>query len=211
MKQRNEIRLSLEKQLSPHRFEHTLGVEYTCCALAMRYEADLEQARLCGLLHDCAKHYSGTQLLEECKKYQLPVNEYEKAFPELLHAKVGAYLAKEQYGVNDSAILDAIACHTTGKPNMTLLEKILYIADYMEPNRDRAPNLSKIRTLAFQDLDACLLEILAGTLRYLETNGSIIDPQTKATYEYYKEYANLKKEETKSIVYDIQRACYLNK
>ena len=182
----DEMKYSLQNRLSKHRYEHTLGVEYTCCSLAMRYGADMEQARIAGLLHDCAKHYSGEKLIEKCGQYNLPISSYEKAFPELLHAKVGAYLAKEKYGIEDQAILDAIDCHTTGKPDMTLLEKILYIADYMEPNRDRAPHLKEIRELAFSDLDACLLKILSGTLNYLREKGSVIDPQTEATYEFYK-------------------------
>lgn len=181
-----EIHYSLQGKLSPKRYEHTLGVEYTCCALAMCYGADMNQARTAGLLHDCAKHYSGKKLIEKCEQYGLPVNQYEEAFPELLHAKVGAYLAKNKYGIEDEEILAAIDCHTTGKPGMTLLEKIVYIADYIEPNRDRAPHLTEIRELAFQDLDACLIRILSGTLTYLEANGSVIDPQTKATYEYYQ-------------------------
>ena len=180
-----EIKHSLQSRLSERRYEHTLGVEYTCCALAMRYGADMEQARLAGLLHDCAKHYSGEKLIKKCAEYQLSMNEYEKAFPELLHAKVGANLARTKYGIEDKAVLDAIDCHTTGKPNMNLLEKILYVADYMEPNRDRAPRLNEIRTLAFSDLDACLLMILSGTLNYLKSTGSVIDPQTEATYEFY--------------------------
>ena len=182
----DEIKYSLQNRLSTKRYEHTLGVEYTCCALAIRYGADMEKARMAGLLHDCAKHYSGERLIAKCKEYALPVTEYEQAFPELLHAKVGAYLAKEKYGIEDKDIFDAIDCHTTGKPNMTLLEKILYIADYMEPNRDRAPHLKEIRELAFSDLDACLLKILSGTLTYLHSKGSVIDPQTEATFEFYK-------------------------
>lgn len=185
-----EIKYSLQTKLSKRRYEHTLGVEYTCCALAMRYGADMNQARIAGLLHDCAKHYSGEKQIEKCTEFGLSVSEYEKAFPELLHAKVGAYLAKEKYGIEDKEIIDAIACHTTGKPGMTLLEKILYIADYMEPNRDRAPHLTEIRELAFKDLDACLLMILSGTLTYLKSKGSVIDPQTEATYNFYKKGGN---------------------
>jgi len=182
----DEIKYSLQNRLSQKRYEHTLGVEYTCCALAIRYGADMTKARMAGLLHDCAKHYSGEKLITKCIEYHLPVSEYEKAFPELLHAKVGAYIAKEKYGITDEEILNAIDCHTTGKPDMTVLEKILYIAYYMEPNRDRAPHLKEIRELAFTDLDACLLKILSGTLIYLQSKGSVIDPQTEATFEFYK-------------------------
>ncbi len=185
-----EMKNTLKNSLSPKRWEHTLGVEYTCSALAMRYGADMTQARIAGLLHDCAKHYSGEELIELCEKHHLSVNEYEKAFPELLHAKTGAYLAREKYHITDNNILSAIECHTTGKPNMSILDKIVYIADYIEPNRDRAPNLSEIRQLAFTDLDACLIRILSGTLTYLEFTGSVIDPTTRSTYEYYKRGGN---------------------
>ena len=156
----------------------------------MRYGTDMTQARIAGLLHDCAKHYSGQELIKLCEKYHLSVNEYEKAFPELLHAKAGAYLAREKYHITDDSIISAIECHTTGKPNMSLLNKIVYIADYIEPNRDRAPHLSEIRQLAFNDLDACLIRILSGTLTYLESTGSVIDPATRSTYEYYKRGGN---------------------
>lgn len=182
----NEIREKLMDKLNEKRYEHTLGVEYMCCALAMRYGADLEKARIAGLLHDCAKHLSGIKLIKKCHKYDLPVSREEQEFPELLHAKVGAYFAEMKYGVEDEEILSAIKWHTTGHPNMTLLEKIVYVADYIEPNRDQAPHLPELRELAFKDIDACLLQILSGTLSYLKEKGGVIDPATQATYDYYK-------------------------
>lgn len=182
----NEMREKLRDKLPEKRFEHTLGVEYTCCALAMRYGTDMEKARVAGLLHDCAKHLSGIKLIKKCHKYNLPTSKEEQEFPELLHAKVGAYLAEYKYGIEDEEILSAIRWHTTGHPEMTLLEKIVYVADFIEPNRDQAPNLPKIRELAFQDLDQCLIEILGSTLTYLREKGGVIDPATNATYEYYK-------------------------
>lgn len=185
MEKINEIKKKLQDCLTEKRYEHTLGVEYTCCCLAMRYEFDMEKARLAGLLHDCAKCFSGEELLQACEKYHLPASEEERAFPELLHAKVGSYLAKEEYGIEEEEILSAILWHTTGQPNMTLLEKILYVADYIEPNRNQAPHLAELRKLAFQNLDACLLGILTDTLSYLEEKGGVIDPATQATYEYY--------------------------
>lgn len=93
----------------------------------------------------------------------------------------------EQYGVRDKDIINAILNHTTGRPGMTKLEKIIYIADYIEPNRKQAPNLAEIRKLAFVDLDRALMRILEDTLSYLETIKSDIDPMTQKTYEYYKE------------------------
>lgn len=185
MEKISEIKKKLQDCLTEKRYEHTLGVEYTCCSLAMRYGFDLEKARIAGLLHDCAKCFSGEELLQACEIYQLPVSQEERAFPELLHAKVGSYLAKEQYGVEEPEIISAILWHTTGHPDMTSLEKILYIADYIEPNRDQAPHLLELRELAFQDLDACLFGILKDTLSYLKGKGGVIDPATQATYEYY--------------------------
>lgn len=185
MEKINEIKKKLQDCLTEKRYEHTLGVEYTCCSLAMRYEFDMEKARLAGLLHDCAKCLSGEELLQACEKYHLPASEEERAFPELLHAKVGSYLAKEECGIEEVEILSAILWHTTGQPNMTLLEKILYVADYIEPNRNQAPHLAELRKLAFQNLDACLLGILTDTLSYLKEKGGVIDPATQATYEYY--------------------------
>lgn len=180
-----EMKEKLMDKLTGKRYEHTLGVEYTSCALAMRYGADVEKARVAGLLHDCAKHMTGEKLLKKCRKHDMPVNKEEEAFPELLHAKVGAYLAEHKYGVTDEEILSAITWHTTGHPDMTLLEKIVYIADYIEPNRDQAPRLPELRELAFQDIDQCLIQILSGTLSYLKEKGGVIDPATNATYEYY--------------------------
>ena len=186
MYQMDDMRAVFKNKLSEKRYEHTLGVEYTAAALAMRYGASITNARIAGLLHDCAKYFPGEKLLQKCKKYQLPINEYEKNYPELLHAKVGAYLAANKYGVKEEEILSAITWHTTGRPGMTLLDKIIYVADYMEPNRDKAPNLPEIRSMAFCDLDQCLITILSHTLTYLKEKGSIIDPMTFATYEYYR-------------------------
>ncbi|MCI5597372.1 MAG: bis(5'-nucleosyl)-tetraphosphatase (symmetrical) YqeK [Lachnospiraceae bacterium] len=182
----DDIRAILKNKLSEKRYEHTLGVEYTAAALAMRYGADMNKARVAGLLHDCAKYFPGEKLLAKCRKHHLEINQYEQDYPELLHAKVGAYLASSKYGVQDEEILSAITWHTTGRPDMTLLDKIIYIADYIEPNRNKAPDLDEIRELAFKDLDECLMTILSHTLSYLKEKGSVIDPTTFATYEYYR-------------------------
>ena len=135
----------MKKRVSSHldkeRYEHTLGVMYTAGAMAMRYHVDLEKALIAGLLHDCAKGLSSDKKLKLCEKYQLTVSESERKNPGLLHAKLGAYIAKTKYGIDDMEIVDAIAYHTTGRPEMTLLDKIVYIADYIEPNRNEAPNL----------------------------------------------------------------------
>ena len=147
------------------RYEHTLGVMYTAASLAMRYEEDVEKALVAGLLHDCAKSFSTN----------------------LTHAKLGAEVALESFNIKDAYITDAIRYHTTGRPNMTLLDKIIYIADYIEPNRNQAPHLAELRKLAFEDLDQCMYQILEDTLVYLNEKDCEIDKATEQAYLYYKQ------------------------
>lgn len=180
-----KIRKKLEKSLDSHRYEHTLGVAYTAECLAMVHGEDVQRAQLAGLLHDCAKCMSDEKKMELCNKNRLPVNEAERKNPGLLHAKAGACLAREEYHIQEEDVLMAIASHTTGRPDMSRLEKIIYIADYIEPGRRQNPNLLQIRKAAFADLDQALLMILRDTLQYLERMGGIVDPMTQKTYDYY--------------------------
>ena len=182
-----EITEKLKKKQSGHRFEHTMGVRYTAICLAMRYQEDLEKASYAGLLHDCAKHMSPEKLLKKAIDKGLPVSESEKRHPFLLHGKVGAMIAGNKYGVEDDDILNAITYHTTGRPGMSVLEKIIFVADYIEPGRNQAPDLDKIRQLAFIDLDEAVRVILRQTLDYLKTCGGEIDPTTEETYHYYQQ------------------------
>lgn len=180
-----KIRKEMEKTLDPKRYEHTLGVEYTAAALAMRYGADIKNAQLAGLLHDCAKCMSDEKRLKICEKHNISVNEVERRNPYLLHAKVGSFLAMDEYGVRDADVINSILNHTTGRPGMSMLEKIIFVADYIEPGRKHAPNLTEIRKLAFTDLDKALLKVLEDTLSYLQEGGGEMDPMTRKTYEYY--------------------------
>lgn len=185
-KEMRKLRKKIEKVQDAKRFEHTLGVEYTAAALAMCHGASVEDARLAGLLHDCAKCFSDEKRLSVCEKKNIPITEIEERNPFLLHAKVGAFLAKEKYGVENRDVLNAILYHTTGREGMSLLEKIIFVADYIEPGRKQAPNLPEIRRLAFQDLDKALLWILEDTLKYLKRSGGETDPMTELTWRYYK-------------------------
>lgn len=182
-----QMKKKIKQVQNEQRYEHTLGVMYTAGALAMRYGEELYKALFAGLLHDCAKGFPSSAILNICNAVHIPVSNAESKNPGLLHAKLGAYLADKEYGISDSYITDAIRCHTTGRPNMTLLDKIIYIADYMEPNRKEAPNLAEIRRLAFEDIDECLYEILKASVAYLQAKKEIIDPMTEETYLYYKE------------------------
>lgn len=180
-----KIRKAMEKAQDAKRYEHTLGVAYTAAALAMRYGESLKNAEIAGLLHDCAKCLSDEKRLAICEKHNISMNEIERKNPFLLHAKVGSYLAMEEYHIDDPDIINAILNHTTGRPGMSLLEKIIFVADYIEPNRKQAPNLAEVRRMAFEDLDQALIRILGDTIEYLESMGGPFDPMTRKTYEYY--------------------------
>ncbi len=183
----SKMKKKLAKYLDEDRFEHTMGVMYTCAALAMVHGSDLADAQAAGLLHDCAKCIPNKKKLKMCSEHRIPVTDFEREHPFLIHAKLGAYLAREKYDIHDADILSAITYHTTGRPAMTVLEKIVYIADYIEPMRNKAPHLEHIRRAAFQDLDECMYEILNDTLEYLEENPKDIDITTKEAFNYYKD------------------------
>ena len=182
-----KLEKKLKKYMDEERFIHTQGVMYTACALAMCHNADMNQARLAGLLHDCAKCIPNSKKLKICQRENIPVSAAEEASPDLLHAKLGVYISKEKYGVTDREVRQAVRYHTTGRPEMTLLEKIIYIADYIEPGRDKASNLPTVRRLALQDLDETMYVILKDTLEYLEHGSGTIDATTRQACRYYQE------------------------
>ena len=184
----NEIRKKLKKELDKGRYEHTKGVMYTAGCLAMANGYSIDRAMLAGLLHDCAKCIPNDKKIAMCEENDILMNAAERESPYLLHAKLGAFLAETMYEVTDPEILHAIKVHTTGEPDMSLLDKIIYIADYIEPARNQAPNLVRVRELAFHDLNACMAEILRDTLSYLSSRGGSIDPITKMTYDFYYSY-----------------------
>ena len=182
-----KIEKRIRNELDNERFRHTMAVSYTAASLAMAYEADIEKARLAGLLHDCAKCIPNEKKLKLAERYGLPVSEAERQSPQLLHAKLGAYIARNEYGVEDGDVLGAIRWHTTGRPDMTLLEKIIFMADYIEPLRFQAKNLEEIRFVSFRDLDGAVYMTLRDTLEYLEERAKrSIDESTFNAYEYYK-------------------------
>lgn len=181
-----DIQNKLRKKLKGSRYIHTLGVEYTSVCLAMKYGEDLEKAELAGLLHDCAKQLPEKKLIKICREHGEKISKMEFQQPFLLHGKAGACLAKDKFGIEDESVLNAIRYHTTGRPDMSLLEKIVFVADYIEPNRKKADNLAELRRLAFEDLDETVLLILEQTLDYLEKTGKEIDHHTIMTRDFYK-------------------------
>lgn len=185
----SELLNCLSSTLRPKRYAHTLGVAYTAAALAVCHGADKEKAELAGMLHDCAKYFSDKEMFSLCEQYGIELTTTERINTALIHSKLGAYLAKERYGVEDDEILSAIRYHTTGKPDMSMLEKIIYIADYIEPGRhmDCSPySLEDVRQECFKNLDRGMLMILTNGVHYLQNSGKEIDELSITAYEYYK-------------------------
>ena len=183
------LREEMSKILKPSRYEHTIGVAYTAANLAMRYQVSIEDAYIAGLLHDNAKYVAKEELLCICEENHLPISEIERKNVYLLHSKAGAIKARDLYGIEKEDILNAITYHTTGRPGMSTLEKIIFVADYIEPNRRIIPNLDKVRKEAYLDLDRTVAWILSNTISYLlETKSKEdIDQTTIESYEYYKQ------------------------
>lgn len=182
-----EIQDKLRKKFKGNRFIHTLGVQYTSVCLAMKYGEDLKKAELAGLLHDCAKQLPEKKMIELCEKHHETISEMEYSQPFLLHGKAGACIAREKFDIHDEDILNAMRYHTTGRPAMTLLEKIVFVADYIEPGRKKAEHLDELRKMAFENIDETVLIILEQTLNYLKETDKMIDHHTVITRDYYKE------------------------
>lgn len=190
-----KMKKKLAKYLDADRFQHTMGVMYTCAALAMAHGYDLSDAQTAGLLHDCAKCIPNKKKLKMCREHGIELTPFEETHPFLIHAKLGAYIAEEKYDIKDREILSAITYHTTGKAEMSVLEKIVYIADYIEPLRDKAKNLEAVRKTAFRNLDECMYEILRDTLAYLGEHPEDMDDTTRVAFEYYEDLHNRKGKE----------------
>jgi nicotinate-nucleotide adenylyltransferase len=187
-----KMEVRLKQDLSYKRFTHSLGVRYTAACLAMHYGCDIDKAMLAGGLHDCAKHLSDEELINECKQNNIDISKTEANSPYLLHTKVGVLYAKTIYGVEDDEVLGAIRYHTTGRPEMTLLEKIIFTSDYIEPNRKWGDELAIFRRQVFQHLDRTVALVLEDMVRYhQETKQELgVDEITTQSYQYYKRYLN---------------------
>ena len=188
------IKMRIRDYLDKSRYEHTIAVSYMSIALAMKYGYDIHKAELAGLLHDCAKCETDIKKMDKCKKHNIPVSELEKKSPHLLHAKLGAFYAMNKYKIQDRDVINAIMKHTTGTPEMSILEKIVFVADYIEPNRSGIKGLDDIRRIAFEDIDMAVFMILKNTLIHLKERNAEIDEITIDAYKYYKELINSRKE-----------------
>ena len=168
--------------LNPNRVAHVLGCRDTAVALAKHWGADETDAARAGILHDITKAIDGPLQLTLCAEYGTMLSDFSRRYPKTLHALTGSLVAKRVFGEND-AVCEAIRHHTTGKGNMNLLEKIIYIADYMEPNRT-IPGVEKLRELAFSDIDAAVKLGLEMTLEHLARQGAEVSPESRDALAY---------------------------
>ena len=178
------LRQMVMPYLKADRIAHVTGVESQAVMLAMHWGIDPETAAVAGILHDITKAQSKEKQLKLCEKYGILLEKAEKENPSLLHARTGAALAKERFGVSDE-IVEAIRWHTTGKPDMNTLEKILYLADYTEPNRD-FEGVEELRSLCFEDLDKAMALGLQMSIDDLNERGKPIFHDTMDAYNWYK-------------------------
>ncbi|MBO8158703.1 bis(5'-nucleosyl)-tetraphosphatase (symmetrical) YqeK [Thermosyntropha sp.] len=177
MSEIGKITKIVEKRLSPLRFRHSLGVADKARRLAERFGIDEEKAYLAGIVHDYAKGIAGSELLNIAKENGLIDDEVYREVPDLLHAPVGAFLIEKELGIDDKEILSAVRKHTLGDLDMGLFDKIIFLADMVEPGRD-FPGIERLRCLVERNLDEAMLFALESTLRYCMDTGRIIHPQT---------------------------------
>ena len=171
--------------LKPGRVRHVLGCRDAAVELAARWGADLTDAARAGLLHDITKALDGPLQLTLCKEYGILLDEFSSRNPKTLHALTGSLVAQRIFG-EKQAVVDAIRSHTTGKANMNTLEKIIYVADYMEPNRN-FEGVEQMRYLAYTDLNEALKMGLTMTLKMLQDQGREISPESQEALDYLNE------------------------
>ena len=177
---REEALACVKEQLTEQRYIHTVGVMETAVKLAERFGADLKKAEIAAIFHDYAKFRPKEEMKQIILDGGGPL-EVLNFHHELWHAPAGAALVKPEVGITDEDILSAIRFHTSGRPNMTLLEKVVYVADYIEPGR-RFPGVEEVRTLAEEDLDSALIQALKNTITFLISKNQAVYPETVATY-----------------------------
>ena len=170
--------------LRPRRVPHVQGCEAEAVRLARRWGADEERAAEAAILHDCTKKELLPEQLRLCAKYGIIPDELERENGKLLHAKTGAAVAKFEFG-SDDEVVEAIRWHTTGRPNMTTLEKVLYMADYMEPTRD-FPGVEELRCLAYEDLDRAMVLGFEMSLEDILSRGETPHKNTLAALQWYQ-------------------------
>ncbi|MBQ3441646.1 MAG: bis(5'-nucleosyl)-tetraphosphatase (symmetrical) YqeK [Selenomonadaceae bacterium] len=180
----DQMRRELQRRLKKKRFAHSIGVANTAVKLAKRFGVDETKAYIAGLLHDCAREFENDELPAQAKARGIEIDEVEREMPLLLHAYIGAKMIKEIYGVDNAEIAQAIWRHTVGAADMTPLDKIIYFADMIEPNRDY-PGVEKLRALAeTADLDEILLTAFSESIIFVVQKNSLVHPDTVAARNF---------------------------
>lgn len=170
----------LEDKLKPSRLEHSLGVMDTAEVLAKRFGADIRKAKIAGILHDCGKYIESEDGYRLCRQWKIELDEVCLNNYAVVHQYLGAKIAKDEYGIEDEEILGAIGCHATGKRNMSKLEKIIYLADMIEPNRKKKPydGLLELMRLSEIDLDTATLKGLEFSMQHVINMGKLVHLDT---------------------------------
>lgn len=182
-----EIYERLKNTLTESRFSHTLGVVSTAESLALHYGCDVQKARLAALCHDAAKNIDHAELKKTAKNAGIRLDSVSKHSGALLHAYVGAYMAKTEFGIDDAEVLEAIYYHTTGKRDMSLLCKIIFLSDMIEPGRIGIRDLDKMRREAYSDLDGALVTAFNSSICHVINEGGLLHPDTVRARNYILE------------------------
>lgn len=182
-----QMKEKLSKMLTDHRYIHSLGVVETAVKMAQSFGVDKEKAEIAALLHDCAKQIPHDEQLILCYEYGIETDQIKEKQKGLLHAELGAHIAEVEFGISDKEIQDAIKYHTLACEDMSDLEKILYLADIIEPNREEFDGLENLRRLCFLDLDEALLCGLNLSIAHVEQKCGTLHPQTIKAKEYIEQ------------------------
>lgn len=182
---RDRVLAWLKDHVPPSRLNHILRVEQMAEELARHHNLDVETARAAGLMHDLAKYFKPEKLLEMARAEGLEIDPVSEATPHLLHAEVSAIVARDTFGVKDEEVLQAIANHTLGRPGMSLLSCIVFLADTLEPGRGNTADLQALRQISYQNLDQAIWLTCDYSLKQLLENRYLIHPRTIATRNWF--------------------------
>lgn len=173
----HQIEQCIKKLTKETRFNHSKGVEYMAGELAKHYNVNVEKAMLAGLMHDCVKNLPYEEMLRLCRELGCELDTVTENESKLIHAPLGAYYVKKVFGIDDEEIFDAIYYHTTAKADMSMLTKIIYIADAVEPNRNY-DIAEEMRKLAFEDIELAILKVIDYTINKLVSSGRMLHNET---------------------------------
>ncbi len=179
------VKAKLATMLTPDRYRHSIGVMETAEKMALHFGESAEKAKIAGLLHDCAKDIDKSIMVDMCDSLGVVLDPTKREQRSLIHADLGAKLLETEFGIFDEEVALAVKNHTLGREEMTNLEKILYLADIIEPNRKHFPGIEEIRRLSMADLDCAMLCAVDHTVDHLMHRHKPLHSQTLATQQYF--------------------------